>query len=78
MRVHGLLELECADPATADRLLRSLAVDNEGHARSWREGAVLMTEADATSPGSLRHTLEDLLACVVAAEGADALPEDDA
>ena len=75
MRAHCRLEIGCRDAATAERLLSSLAVDNEGFARSWREGSTLVTEAKADSPGALRHTLEDLLACLAAAEGADASTE---
>ena len=78
VRVHARLELDYADEPTAERMLASVQVDNAGYARSWREGSTLVTEAEADGPGALRHTLEDLLACLAAAEGADRAVEEDA
>lgn len=77
MRVAGRVELTYRDDLTAERLLASVSVDNEGYVRTWRQGPTLIAEAEAESPGALRHTLEDLLACLSAAEDADSVADED-
>jgi hypothetical protein len=76
MHAAARLEMTYASEDLADRMLASVRVDNGEHARSWREGTRLITEASAESPGALRHTLEDLLACLSAAEGAEDLADE--
>ena len=77
MRAAGRLELTYADEATAERLLASVRVDNEGYVGTWRQGPTLIAEATADGPGALRHTLDDLLACLSAAEGTDEAAEEE-
>ncbi|MGA8276336.1 MAG: KEOPS complex subunit Pcc1 [Thermoplasmata archaeon] len=58
----------CGDPASAERLRRVLAADTPPFVRLDVEGAELVIRTSAPSARSVRATLEDLLACVQAAE----------
>ena len=77
MRAAGRVEIAYEDEGVAERMLASVRTDDGEYVRSWREGRVLVAEAKAASPGALRQTFEDLLACLAAAEGTEAVAEDD-
>jgi hypothetical protein len=64
----------CATPMDAERLRRALTADNPGHVHVEAKGAELVIEVAPGPAASVRATLDDLLACLLAAEkaGADA------
>ncbi len=65
----------CRDPAEAERLLRSLRVDDPTFVTLATEERELVVRVEAPSAARARATLEDLLACLAAAERtADRLP----
>ncbi len=64
------LRRRCADPASADALRRAVLADNPDFVSVTVEGSDLVVAASADSPSSLRETIEDLLACLGAAEKA--------
>lgn len=68
MQLRCRLDFEYATEEQAEAILRSVAVDNGGFITSRREGRRLVSEAQASTPLSLLHTLEDYLACVAVAE----------
>ncbi|MGA8542629.1 MAG: KEOPS complex subunit Pcc1 [Thermoplasmata archaeon] len=60
----------CASSNEAERLRAALAADNPSFVRVEVEGTALVIRVTAASPASARATLEDLMACVSAAERA--------
>ncbi len=62
------LHLRCRDSVEAERLRRSLAVDDAGHAVLRVEGATLSVEAQSTTALGVLRTLDDVLGCLRAAE----------
>ncbi len=64
----------CASAAEADRLRAAVAADNPPYVRVAVEGTELVVRVRASSAASARATLEDLLACLSAAERAGAAP----
>lgn len=67
------LDLEFASAEEAARVAAALSPENAQYVRVRVEGGTLVAEADADSPLSLLHTLDDLLACAAAAQKAGAL-----
>ena len=57
------LEFRFEDQETAQKLLRSIETDNQGFVKTKLEGEKLFCFVEAESVASLRHTLDDLLAC---------------
>lgn len=68
MRVICRIELEYSSPEVADRIQRSVELDNDEHLKSSAEGRMLIAVAEAASLASLLHTLDDFLSCVSVAE----------
>jgi hypothetical protein len=60
----------CASQEAAERLRRALAVDTPEFVTLSVEGAALTIRTQAASARSVRATLEDLIACLQAAERA--------
>ena len=60
----------CASPAEAEALRRAVQVDTPDFVRIATRGAELEIALSATSAASARATLEDLFACLKAAERA--------
>jgi hypothetical protein len=60
----------CASPAEAERLLAAVAADNPEFVRMGVEESDLVVRLTAPTPASARATLDDLLACLAAAERA--------
>ena len=58
----------CGSPEEAERLRRALAVDSPEYVTLTVEGRELVVSTTARSASSARATLEDLLACLQAAE----------
>ncbi|MEA3166610.1 MAG: hypothetical protein QOJ26_1482 [Thermoplasmata archaeon] len=67
-QARAILRLRCRDSGEAERLRRSLAADDAGHAVLRVEGATLCIEAAAPSALGLLRTLDDALGCLRAAE----------
>lgn len=62
------LERRYASPQEASRLARAVAADHPGFVTGGARGATLRFRVEAPSPASARASLDDLLACVAAAE----------
>lgn len=67
---RATLTLAFASADEAARLAAALAPENEGWLDARVEGATLVLAAQADSPLSLLHTLDDALACLGAAQKA--------
>ena len=65
-----VLRRACASPAEAERLRRAVAPDNPPYVRVEVDGSDLLARVTAPSAASVRASLDDLLACVGAAERA--------
>jgi hypothetical protein len=63
------MEFTYPSEGEAEGVLRSVAPENVGYVKAWREGKTLVSVAEAPDPLSLLHTLEDYLACISVAEG---------
>lgn len=68
MRVR--LERRYPSRALAARIWRSVVADNPGFVSGRLTGDRLVIEVSHPSPASLRATLDDLIACIAAAERA--------
>jgi hypothetical protein len=66
------LERRYRSSEEAGRIWRSVSVDNPAFLRGGARGNHLVIEVAGESAGSLRATLDDLLACLGAAERAGA------
>ncbi len=62
------IERRYPSAAVAERILRALAADQPAFVTSERSGTLVRFRVSEGSAQSLRATLEDLLACVQAAE----------
>jgi len=62
------LEFVYKDAGTAERMLSSLKLDNEGFVESRVEGSRLVSVIRSERLSSLRQTVEDFLACAQLAE----------
>ncbi len=68
MRVSCEIRMEYPDERTASAIFESVKTDNEGFVESQLAGKHIIFTASAESAMSLSHTINDLLACVKAAE----------
>jgi len=68
VRIRCRLEFGYASKAQAEKIARSLKVDDEAYITTTIEGRTLVAEAEADAFLSLLHTLDDYLACVAVAE----------
>jgi len=59
----------CASPEEAERLAAAIVADDPGSFRLRTEGSDLLLEVTGRSAARVRATLDDLLACLAAAEG---------
>jgi len=57
------LEFKFKDGETARRVLGSIETDNQGFVETRLQEGTLFCFVEAKSVASLRHTLDDLLAC---------------
>jgi len=62
------LSLEFSSPDEAQRVNRSVELDNEGYLETIVVGNGITAEIQASSLNSLLHTLDDFLACISVAE----------
>ena len=68
MKVQCRLQFGYPSKAVAEKVARSLRVDDAAYITSTVEGRTLIAEANADSLLALLHTLEDYLACLTVAE----------
>ncbi|HET6405507.1 MAG TPA: KEOPS complex subunit Pcc1 [Candidatus Thermoplasmatota archaeon] len=78
MSHRATLRLELGTPDRAARLAASLAPENEGFVSTRVEGATLVAEARSDTPMGLLRTLDEVVACIAAAEKADRLAQAEA
>lgn len=62
------LVLEFRSNAEAEKVHRSVELDNDGYLESRVEGSDIVARIEADSLKSLLHTLDDFLACVGVAD----------
>lgn len=62
------MTLEFGSEADAEKVHRSVELDNEGYLETRVEGRAVIARIEADSLKSLLHTLDDLLACVSVAD----------
>jgi tRNA threonylcarbamoyladenosine modification (KEOPS) complex Pcc1 subunit len=67
-RVVCSLSLEFGSETEAERVHKSVELDNEGYLNAKVEGSTISAEIEADSLKSLLHTLDDFLACVGVAD----------
>jgi hypothetical protein len=68
VEVRCRLELNYVDEREAEKVLKAVAVDNEGFVAARREGSSIISEISSENILSLVQTIEDYLACVSIAE----------
>ncbi len=62
------LTVDYPDGIVADAVLNALGPDNIGYVESELEGRTLRFRCSSESAGTLRNTIDDLLACLKVAE----------
>jgi len=67
-RVRCSLVLAFSSPLEAQRVNRSIELDNQGYITTSVEGNTVLAEISASSLNSLLHTLDDFMACATVAE----------
>ncbi|UCD14632.1 MAG: hypothetical protein JSW60_04215 [Thermoplasmatales archaeon] len=68
MKVSCNLAIEYNSTEKAEKILRSIKVDNFDFVTSKLNGNMLETKIESKSVSSLLHTLDDYLACISVAE----------
>ena len=68
MKINCNVKIEYKDIEEADKILKSIEVDNLDYIKSERKGKFINTEIESNSISSIIHTLDDYLACVSIAE----------
>jgi len=67
-RVRCSLHLEFASPESAEKVNRSVELDNDGYVVTKVDGRFIHAEIEAESLNSLLHTLDDFLSCTALAD----------
>jgi tRNA threonylcarbamoyladenosine modification (KEOPS) complex Pcc1 subunit len=67
-KVRCELRLEFESEASAEKVHRSVELDNEGYVATRVDGRVIHAVVEADSLKSLLHTLDDFLACTGVAD----------
>lgn len=67
------LSVEYDDACAAKAIYDSIAPDNEGYVETYLTGCLLKMKIAAENAGTLRNTMDDLMACIKAAEEASGL-----
>ena len=62
-----------ADAESSEALRRAVAADNPAYVEVRTEGAELVVRTSANSARTVRSTIDDLMACLTAAERARAM-----
>jgi tRNA threonylcarbamoyladenosine modification (KEOPS) complex Pcc1 subunit len=67
-KVRCVLQLEFDSSESAERVHRSVELDNQGYIATRVRGNLIHAEIEADSLNSLLHTLDDFLACAGVAD----------
>jgi tRNA threonylcarbamoyladenosine modification (KEOPS) complex Pcc1 subunit len=67
------LRMEYDRKRTADAVYSAIGPDNEGYVRSELQGKTILFFVESETAGSMKNTVDDLLACVKAAEESSGL-----
>ena len=62
------LEVTYPDGRAAEAVLNALDPDNKGYVSSELRGSTIVFRMEARSAGTMRNTVDDLLACIKVAE----------
>ena len=68
MKISCELMIEYDKRGKAEKVLRSITVDDVGFVKSTIKGSILTAIIQSSSVSSLLHTLDDYLACLSVAE----------
>lgn len=68
MKAELVLRVEYGDSGSAELIQKSLHPDNDGYLESEVEGDCLVFRMESGSTGTLRNTVNDLLACLKLSE----------
>jgi tRNA threonylcarbamoyladenosine modification (KEOPS) complex Pcc1 subunit len=68
MQVRCVIELEYRTKEEAEKVARSISLDNGQYAQAEVDGNKLILTASAASAPSMLHTLEDLMSCLKVAD----------
>ena len=68
MKISCQVTIEYDKAVKAEKVLRSITVDDVGFVKSTLKGSILTATIDSASVSSLLHTLDDYLACLSVAE----------
>ena len=68
MKATARLTLTFRDTDDARAIVASVSPDDESYIQTTRRGRTVVAKADADSPMTLLHTLDDYLACISVAE----------
>jgi tRNA threonylcarbamoyladenosine modification (KEOPS) complex Pcc1 subunit len=68
MQVQCVIELEYKTGDEAEKVARSISLDNGQYAHAEVRGNRLILTASAASAPSMLHTLEDLMSCLKVAD----------
>lgn len=66
--VRCSIHIQFESETVAERVHRSVELDNEGYVEAKLDGATMSAVIEASSLKSLLHTLDDFLACVAVAD----------
>ena len=70
MKLRAVLKFDYSSNKQAKAVADALEPDNEGFVKTTVEGKIMNAVVSAGTPESLRHTLDDFLACLKVAEDA--------
>jgi len=68
MKITCNVKIEYKDIKEADKILKSIEVDNLNYIVSKRKGKIIDTIIESKSISSIIHSLDDYLACISIAE----------
>ena len=68
MRTSCKLQLEFADEEMARNIAKAIELDNAGYVNAEVRGNMLTLTAESDDVLSLRNTMDDVLACITAAQ----------
>ena len=64
MTISARLQISCTSSEEAERIARALEPDNQDYITVHISENVITAMVTGTTAGSLRHTLDDFLACL--------------
>jgi len=67
-KVSCSIRLEFPNRESAEKVFRSVELDNAGYVQARLDGVAIQADIEASSLNSLLHTLDDFLSCTSVAE----------